>query len=912
MGRRPLLLLSAVCLVLPLAPSSATPAACTCGEGNACYHWLNAPVDPPDDPCSCGECAAARGSCPRRWPASWDTACGNSRLIPCFLRRHAASWRITCSEMLGGACACAGPHPDRCPECGEEGRERNAGDLDRVRTQLGIETKLLGADRRIMVLFSPHIYLVTDIPKIRITQQKGGFRWMDGHELAHVFLQRAEIAWRDFVAVFGDRMTYERPCAVFLLEKEATKKRVAVQYLGGWEAELLYGADARTISGGFGYNGLAISLEKYLDDDLMHFQMRHLLGHLFISCWVEGGGAVDILPKWMYAGAGHWLSRLPEKFRERAAFCSGEGFAVTDTGRKWPEKLRKIALDREAVPVQRILDERSFEGLSLEMHMRAWSWFDVFLREDRDRFLEFLALIRRGTDAREAMRGAFGAVPEEFDRRWRDRLAGLRPSVAATPAELDAADPGRPGAETRRDLRRETDPAILAARVRALPPVDDPATAATLLPLLDSPSDDVREAVVLLLSGSGDARVRAVLRTEGLGKLAGRPLAQVVRILGNLKDAEAAEAIRALAANPSWLVRAHAAGALGLLGGPVNLAVIEPLVGDGAPKVRVAAMDALARYGAAARARWRPVAAQLASSDWPVRSAAVDGLGALGARESVDALIDAMDREAGRLRHDVRETLKRVTGDDLGGDPRHWREWWEKEKGREGGDPAPARPSPADEEYGTPTYYGIPVRSSAVGFALDASASMTFRIGLDSEWLAKNGRDYPPVATKFDHAHAEILASLRSLPPGTRFNLYFFRSDAGAWKKEPVPATAANLDAADKAIAIYRPPDRLMAGGVYRTNYHEAFRLILGLAGGETPAGFRDTPDTVYFLTDGKPTLGDITDTESLLSWLREQNRFARVRIHVITFGKLESDPEFLRRLAGENGGRLVEVPPER
>ena len=36
--------------------------------------------------------------------------------------------------------------------------------------------------------------------------------------------------------------------------------------------------------------------------------MRHLLGHLFLSCWVEGGGAVEILPKWMYAGIGHWLS----------------------------------------------------------------------------------------------------------------------------------------------------------------------------------------------------------------------------------------------------------------------------------------------------------------------------------------------------------------------------------------------------------------------------------------------------------------------------------------------------------------------------------------------------------------------------------------------------------------------------
>ena len=87
-------------------------------------------------------------------------------------------------------------------------------------------------------------------------------------------------------------------------------------------------------------------------------------------------------------------------------------------------------------------------------------------------------------------------------------------------------------------------------------------------------------------------------------------------------------------------------------------------------------------------------------------------------------------------------------------------------------------------------------------------------------------------------------------------------------------------------------------------------RLVYGAdAGKPPPPAFRDTPDTLFFLTDGKPTVGDVRDPDVLLSWIAERNRFARIRLNVITFGSRESRIDFLKAMATENGGRFVLVP---
>ena len=106
-----------------------------------------------------------------------------------------------------------------------------------------------------------------------------------------------------------------------------------------------------------------------------------------------------------------------------------------------------------------------------------------------------------------------------------------------------------------------------------------------------------------------------------------------------------------------------------------------------------------------------------------------------------------------------------------------------------------------------------------------------------------------------------------------------FRALGGTAASSP-GEVGANADAAVSAIKRIQPNGQ--------TNYYGALRLVLGMAeeGAQFDPVLRDTPDTVFFLTDGTPTDGEITKADELLAWFRERNRFARLRVHVIAMGE--------------------------
>ncbi len=92
---------------------------------------------------------------------------------------------------------------------------------------------------------------------------------------------------------------------------------------------------------------------------------------------------------------------------------------------------------RRRAPIQELLDAHTTGEMNdFDKHLRAWSYFDVMLRDDRERFVKFLAALRNNKPARQAMRSEMKCEPEDFDRRWADVMLNRRPSAAPTAAEL--------------------------------------------------------------------------------------------------------------------------------------------------------------------------------------------------------------------------------------------------------------------------------------------------------------------------------------------------------------------------------------------------------------------------------------------------------------------------------------------
>jgi hypothetical protein len=301
-----------------------------------------------------------------------------------------------------------------------------------------------------------------------------------------------------------------------------------------------------------------------------------------------------------------------------------------------------------------------------------------------------------------------------------------------------------------------------------------------------------------------------------------------------------------------------------------------------------------------------------------VKVATTDAFRAIGDKAAVDALIGRIDSEGGRVHDAIKRSLTALTGMDEEWTREQWMKWWQKMKGlgdltkkmdeELGGDERrPAEPK-GDERRtvagpkkgGPPTYYGIKLYTRTVGWVIDFSESMNQGFTVSQDWQAKLGRTYKGT-TRMQVCKEEVEQSIRELDPRTRINMVFFSDRVRIWQDVPQPAGTAG----EGAISSVRA---LVPEG--QTNHYDALRVILGLGDAESIArmDFPDTPDTLFFLTDGTPTDGEITKPDELLSWFRERNRFARLRVHVIAMGNTGVDLGYLAELARQNDGEFLHL----
>ena len=889
---------------------------------NLTYEKLRCPKRAPDDPPAPND----KG----RMDPAWSQTCRNSQKMECFHKRHANSWQITCSMCAEEEC-CSEPM---------ETLAKGSGILEQAKAMKAIGGK------GIELAYSPHFAVIMDHRSLKIQTRGGAPRIARKHELLHLMLQRAEMARLDFEKTFGP--AYQGRSAMVMVRSESVQRAFSQEFFGHERTNVLrgYGTGDKVV---LGLCGNGFSIEGKSDDDL-HFRMRHMIGHLLITTYCGANPHEKYCPAWLDKGAAHWLCKLHPRAEDFATFCQHEG-AVTTSGRrgggggmggggggprpggggsggggptvsgsgsKWDLKARKIAMQGERRdPVEKMFRASTAKEVDFDLHVRAWSWYAVFAAEEKEPFVKFVQQVRRAVDPRIAAKEAWGQPPENVDERWRERVLGKRRDVEATKKELEKeADLEGATAKELSDLASETDIQLLSGRIRGLERCQSVKAAKLLVELADKrDSDRVRECIALVLGRTSDEEIKAYLRGEGFERAGKMGRAILCRTLGDLGDKEAIPAIRGALDDSFWLVGANAARALAQLGDKESIDKLAGIAAaDGNGKMRIAAMDALALFGRDAAATAPKFQDNLKDGRWQVKVATCDALRALGNTEPVELLIERYETEGGRIKEDVLETLQALTGMNRQWSADTWREWWKKAKkwkdleeksrkelGKEG--EAPKDDRYASEKKKEPHYYGIRIYARTIGYVLDISASMEQGFRVSPEWQKKLGHELDGT-TRIDVCRQEIARSIEELDPRTRLNLVFFNERARLWKSTPVAAGASG------ASAIAKVKNIATKG---QTNYYDALRLILGMEGGAGGwvSSFADTPDTLFFLTDGSPTDGEITKAEELLAWFQERNRFARLRVHVIAMGRTGVDLEFLRKLAEANRGKFVHLTGE-
>jgi hypothetical protein len=266
-------------------------------------------------------------------------------------------------------------------------------------------------------------------------------------------------------------------------------------------------------------------------------------------------------------------------------------------------------------------------------------------------------------------------------------------------------------------------------------------------------------------------------------------------------------------------------------------------------------------------------------SFWEPRAVAVEALGRIGGPETVEFLIQRLHAESGRMRGDVAAALNKATGQGLSINPDLWGEWWANIKDAD--DPADAierlrkDPETVNPGFGMVDpgidFFGVHSFSHALVYVIDSSGSMK--------------------GDRWNRVTRELKNSIRGLFTAALFNIVFYDANDIPWQHDNVLEQAL-LTSIRSAIEFI--DERIPLGP---TNYFDPLCFAFN----------NRTVDTIIFVSDGRPTVGRITDPEEIEGWIRDRLPSRQIRIHTVAIGP-QAPHDFLRTIADISGGQYVEV----
>lgn len=507
-------------------------------------------------------------------------------------------------------------------------------------------------------------------------------------------------------------------------------------------------------------------------------------------------------------------------------------------------------------------------------------------------------------------------------------FAAVLPAQSDVEARVDAVK------EFQKQWKQYKEEASMVEAVKTLLGNECRPAAEELVKLLKHPSGAVQSAALEVLEtyNSSDTYQAWI---EELPKMKDADqVAILIKVMGRAKVQTAVNAIEQAAgeAKATPFVKFEAARALHHIGKAGTSGVLGKLVADNDPQVRAAAADTIGALKM--REFGKQVVALLDDGEWQVQSAAVNALAILRTQEAVQPLIDLL-RKTGRLRIECAEALYKITGFEFGLDADRWQDQWTKLMA------IPGWRIPTDDElkkkaetrkkydalYGkkedqTNTFAKIPTTSTNVLFIIDVSGSMDDLVIEVEKFQGYRDRK------RFTIVQTELLNTIDTLTQNTNFDIVGFATDLHPWKKRLVPANIVNRDAAKAFVRGLKPiggsEDQNLAsvglGGAAnldagKTNTIKALLYAFGVDPDKPPRGpitgydkaaIKSPLDTVYFLSDGRPSVGKIIETNEILKEVKKYNDIYRMVIHTIAIGEFQK--EFLAQLAEQNGGVFVDL----
>lgn len=296
-----------------------------------------------------------------------------------------------------------------------------------------------------------------------------------------------------------------------------------------------------------------------------------------------------------------------------------------------------------------------------------------------------------------------------------------------------------------------------------------------------------------------------------------------------------------------------------------------------------------------------------------VKLASLDTIRKIGTLQAIETLIEALQNEEDKGRRNdaiagqIRLTLSELTNMDFlyAAD---WKNFWtrNKEGFKKPESKQERKKSSTTVRREPPTFFGGEVLSKRFLFLLDVSGSMSKKDPLPEEEGTKSGartsvpgakkkpkqEEIPDHRRRLSRVQKELIKVIAGLEKDVQFNIVTFNHEVGEWKPKLVFATERNKRAAIDFVKGFQPQGE--------THTDEALARALEHA----------NINSIILLSDGAPRRdNELLETVPILRWLRDENRYRRIRIHAVTFEQCgKSLRKFMQSIARQHNGSYQEI----
>ncbi|MCA9322237.1 MAG: hypothetical protein KDB53_15965 [Planctomycetes bacterium] len=312
-----------------------------------------------------------------------------------------------CVEIYALEC-CRGQRKVPCTWC-NKGNSKFSFDLEMESRKGWIEgTQKLNKSFQIpymIHLSTAHFNLHYDIPRIKV-----GMKYYDMNEGMHLYAQRLEELYDDWVALLGNpyQLPQTRRWEIYMTNDVAERDRVTHTTIGG-SATKQFGQRTSTYA-------VAAGKRDMKDDEERHANVYHHASHLI----TQQGHPIGKFeyPGWWTVGVAHWMERA--KFEETRNFCTGEVGTKKDKWQNggWDKKVYSM-VGRDKEPRLASFEKLDTQQLSTMQHAFAWSMVDYILSDFPDKAGDIGRTITGSGDVAKAFREHLGTTVARFHDDWR-------------------------------------------------------------------------------------------------------------------------------------------------------------------------------------------------------------------------------------------------------------------------------------------------------------------------------------------------------------------------------------------------------------------------------------------------------------------------------------------------------------